>query len=341
MKIQALIFVVLLAFAYAESAIEVLPGKPIVNAKYDEHHEHREHHEHHKHPDHKKCKIKGFKSAEEILEKDRCLLRVFEQRGEEGWCPKEFEKIGNYCYKKCPKGFKTVGKICIEECKKGLIDQGEYCKKPETYERKCYPCDKKEKCEEDSETGKCEKFGDKHCVACKPGYHPVGCCLCVPDCKKCPKEYKKKIIKREHTKLFCKDHLKLFRRKCYPKCKRGFHGKGPLCFPKCPKGLIKCGWFCVKPKCFLCNGHTDKVLKEVGHLLLFLEGHHNEFKLNLKDIIKHAEKKCKDLSPKKKKLCEAKIFKLVKLLPGKHRGKWSKMEVCKVKYHHHKKPHVA
>jgi hypothetical protein len=298
MKVLTLIFIVLLAFAYAES---------------------------------EECKLKGITSAKKIF-KESCMLKAIKQKGVLPKCDLPIWKpVGKLCCKDCPKGYLTVGKLCIEKCPKGMIDAGEKCKKPEEYTRKGFTCE--EKCKKEAEVKRCEKFDELFYPECKKGFHPVGCCLCVPDCPETPNTFVKKVIKRICKKPECKKDEVLFKGKCYPKCPKKFDGKGPICWAKeCPKGRERCGFFCVKPGCDLCNRHTNKVLKEVGFLIRFLQPKSgSNFFVDKVEVKKHAKNKCKDLSPKKKAKCLKKINKLLKVIPNKKAGKWFKMEICPLK----------
>ena len=277
-----------------------------------------------------KCHKKGLKDGGDCF-KDACMLKAIKQKGEKPTCKKGWKLIGGYCYDKCPKGYKTVGKVCIEECKKCLIDEGDKCVEPKSYSRKPgYPCDKKEECEEHSETEKCEKFGNKYYPTCKKGWHPVGCCICVPDCPVC-KGYIKKIIKRARERPTCKPKTYLVKGKCYPKCPKGLQGKGHLCWEECPEGKEQCGFFCVVPKCCKCNRDTDRVLKELGLFILFIQNDGKPMVLDKALIKKHWEEKCKDLSKEKKEACEDKIERLLELIPGKVKGKDFVIDVCKAR----------
>ena len=42
---------------------------------------------------------------------------------------------------------------------------------------------------------------------------------------------------------------------CYPFCKSGFHGNGPVCWENCPADTFECGALCVDEK----GGCTDMV----------------------------------------------------------------------------------
>jgi len=279
----------------------------------------------------KVCKGKGFWSAKKIIKKS-CLIESYPRKCfEPHKCEKDEELIGHKCYPKCKGGYKTVGLTCVQECPKKLIDKGDFCKKPEIYKRTPgFPCNKKHECEEKSKTGLCEKFEELYYQKCKHGYHPVGCCICVPDCKKYPEGFKKHIYKRVGHLPKCEKDTKLVNGKCCPKCKKGFKGYGPLCYGECPRGLERCGVFCVKPGCILCNTHTNHVLMEVGLLIRYLiPGSAKEIKLNKKKIREHAVKKCLKLGKKKAERCLMKLKKLMKVIPKGKSGKPFELKKCK------------
>ena len=120
-------------------------------------------------------------------------------------CKEGEEKSGELCYPKCKPGYYGVGPVCWEQCPPGWNDYGVGCNK---YPPKA-PCpagmrddgtscwldtygrgtgwgnygwgwdETLRRCERGEGT-QCEWYGLVAYPKCKPGYQPVGCCLCEP-----------------------------------------------------------------------------------------------------------------------------------------------------------------
>ncbi|EGR31758.1 hypothetical protein IMG5_102580 [Ichthyophthirius multifiliis] len=106
---------------------------------------------------------------------------------------KKCEPYGAIAYPKCPEGQYNVGCcLCAQLCPQGFTDQGLFCAKAAPYGRGAGYAWKfgdsfnlnnaLQRCEKDNSQYGCEKSGLLIYPKCKPGFHPVGCCICSPDC---------------------------------------------------------------------------------------------------------------------------------------------------------------
>lgn len=75
---------------------------------------------------------------------------------------------------------------------------------------------------------------------CRTGFHPVGCCVCSPDC---PAGWTDDgaFCRRAG---YCDPNEDKDGALCYPKCRDGFSGAGPVCWKSCPAGYKDLGAFC-------------------------------------------------------------------------------------------------
>lgn len=106
------------------------------------------------------------------------------------------------------------------------------------------------RCEAAHGRGKCEKYGLVVYPKCKPGYHNVGCCICRPSVPNC-----RALGMNGGLDLSCAKYIKIGTPHaascppgkvkdaglCYPPCKQGYHGVGPVCWGSPPKNWIDCG----------------------------------------------------------------------------------------------------
>ena len=287
------------------------------------------------------CTKKFIGEAQKILKKS-CLLTSY-LRGE-GFlptkCHKGEEKSGDQCFKKCKKGYSGAGPLCLQNCPPLYHDTGDFCHKPSPYSRgPGYLISQKHVCKIESPTRKCKRFGQLYYPTCQFGFHAVGCCVCAPNCDPeigCHKNgFKKRFYVRGPGKmLVCPHGKQMHDGLCYPECKKGYSGVGPVCWGECPKHLTRCGFFCTKKGC-LCTKKTDIVLRELGNFMISLMHHgflpFGKLIVTKEMIIKTTWKNCKK-NHIKKKICMKKIKALLKIIPGIKRGKKFMMPIC-----HHKK----
>lgn len=152
------------------------------------------------------------------------------------------------CYSKCPAGFNGVGPVCWQPCPSGFRDDGVSCAKPAAYGRGAgYPWQFGDgvndsgmfsRCEKDHGRGRCEKDGAIVYPKCRAGFHKVGCCICSPNCPSgmtdagvtCTKQTQTRGVgKPIHA---CPDSMDKDGALCYPKCRDGFTGVGPVCWER-------------------------------------------------------------------------------------------------------------
>ncbi|RHY20596.1 hypothetical protein DYB32_009998 [Aphanomyces invadans] len=170
-------------------------------------------------------------------------------------CKEDEEAYGALCYPKCREGYEKVG-CCI--CRKkgcsgveGVTDIGVSCTKPAAYGRGAgYALWQEDKCKNEN-GGTCEKNGLMWYPQCKDGFHPVGCCICSPDCPDgttddgafCRKDWYS--VGVGVSRWGCPAGKEKSGALCYPPCALDFIGSGPVCLPKCNGATpFHCGLFC-------------------------------------------------------------------------------------------------
>ncbi len=192
-------------------------------------------------------------------------------------CANGMEKDGLLCYPRCNEGYGAAGPVCWAKCPPGFTDIGAFCQKPGPYGRGAgYPWKfgdgfnldgAWERCRRDNPQG-CEKYGEIIYPKCKPGYHAVGCCVCSPDCPPGWTDTGTGCTKPSYGRgagepMVCRAGLEKDAALCYPPCKPGFHGVGPVCWQDIPPGWINCGAACAKSEAECAMTVSDQVLSTV------------------------------------------------------------------------------
>ena len=152
-------------------------------------------------------------------------------------CGPNEEQNGALCYPKCRAGYDGVGPVCWQTCPAGFRNDGAYCAKPEPYGRGAgYVLWDEEKCKR--ENGQCEKEGALWYPKCKVGFHNVGCCICSPNCPADMTDIGVSCQKNSYGRTAgtplhaCPDGHEKDGALCYPQCKPGYKGVGPVCWEK-------------------------------------------------------------------------------------------------------------
>jgi hypothetical protein len=150
-------------------------------------------------------------------------------------CGSDEEQDGALCYPQCEAGYSGVGPVCWQQCPDNLRDDGAFCAKPEPYGRGVgYVLWDRSKCE--SEHGACEQNGALWYPVCQTGYHNVGCCICSPDCPEGMTDVGVSCTKQSYGRTAgvplhaCSEGYERDGALCYPQCKAGFKGVGPVCW---------------------------------------------------------------------------------------------------------------
>jgi len=173
-------------------------------------------------------------------------------------CAPGQDRIGLLCYDKCPAGMKRMGFDCHSVCPSGMRDDGLYCRAAEYGRGAGYPWklgDKplsldaaRRRCVAANPQG-CEKYGEIIYPKCSPGYSPFGCCICRPKVPNCAA-----LGLNSGIDLSCGKKIKIGNPVtgtcpgqdkdaglCYPKCRPGYTGIGPVCWGQPPPGWVICG----------------------------------------------------------------------------------------------------
>jgi hypothetical protein len=173
------------------------------------------------------------------------------------------------CYPKCPPGYAGVGPVCWQSCPSGFRDDGGFCAKPAAYTLRGneYPWkfgDKafsldgaRSRCTSANPQG-CQKLGEIIYPNCKTGFSTIGL-ECSPVCPpgfgtdigvSCTKKTSNRgagVLSSCGPGLI-RDETGGPAGLCYPQCKTGFSGVGPVCWQACSNGLQDCGAGCATSK---------------------------------------------------------------------------------------------
>ncbi len=165
-------------------------------------------------------------------------------------CNPDEHKSGLVCYPQCRSGFTGSAFVCWANCPSGFHDIGMFCQKPRAYGRgPGYVLWKQGKCNREHSEG-CERHGGIYYPRCRSGFHAVGCCICTPNCPSGMRDTGTGCAKQSYTRgaghiLRCRPGLEQNGLLCYPPCKSGYKGIGPVCWRICPAGTTQCGVFCL------------------------------------------------------------------------------------------------
>lgn len=173
-------------------------------------------------------------------------------------CAPGQDRIGLLCYNKCPANTKRFGFDCHSVCPSGMRDDGLFCRAAEYGRGAGYPWkfgDKplsldaaRRRCAAANPQG-CEKHGEIIYPKCRPGYSAFGCCICRPNKPNCAAlglnpgvdlSCAKKVTIGNPVTGSCPGQDK-DAGLCYPKCRPGYSGVGPVCWGQPPTGWVNCG----------------------------------------------------------------------------------------------------
>lgn len=168
------------------------------------------------------------------------------------------EGIGLLCYSKCPANSQRFGVDCHTVCPSGMEDQGLFCRAKEYGRGAGFPIEfgefngdgMRRRCEAKHGRGNCEINGLIYYPKCKAGYSNFGCCMCrpkVPDCGalgmnpgmdlSCAKV----VTIGDPETGTCAAGEEKDGGLCYPQCKAGYTGVGPVCWASPPSSWVECG----------------------------------------------------------------------------------------------------
>lgn len=179
-------------------------------------------------------------------------------------CPNGWERTGAdlLCYPKCKAGFTGVGPVCWQDCPSNFRNDGATCAKPAAYGRGAgFPWEFGDplndsgmfkRCEAKSGRGNCEKNGAVVYPKCKAGFRNEGCCICTPTCPAGMTDTGVSCVKQSYGRgvgkgATCPAGMEqdMTGGLCYPQCKQGSAGVGPVCWSSCPKDFpVNCGAAC-------------------------------------------------------------------------------------------------
>ena len=178
-------------------------------------------------------------------------------------CPAGFERTGAdlLCYPVCRAGFSGVGPVCWGTCPAGFRNDGAFCAKPEAYGRGTgfayVPVFEsrdtaRERCEREHGAGNCERNLEMYYPVCKAGFKEFGSNICSPVCPagmtdigvSCAKpSYGRGVGEGATCRVGMQQDFK--GGLCYPQCRAGTEGVGPVCWHGCPAAYpVNCGAAC-------------------------------------------------------------------------------------------------
>jgi hypothetical protein len=143
---------------------------------------------------------------------------------------------------------KRVGFDCHSVCPAGMRDDGLFCRAAEYGRGAGYAIWNEAKCNRENKQG-CEKNGALWYPKCKPGYEAFGCCICRPKRPNCAAlglkpgidlSCAKNVIIGNPQTGSCPGQQK-DAGLCYPICRTGFAGVGPVCWGQPPPNWSECG----------------------------------------------------------------------------------------------------
>lgn len=173
--------------------------------------------------------------------------------GEGMICGPGKEQRAGLCYASCGSGWRGEATVCYQDCPNGYSDDGLYCGKPQPYGRGAgYPAWDMGRCEADHGQDGCEWHGAIIYPKCAAGFHATGCCVCSPDCPagwedigvSCKKPARNRGVGTVVDS--CPAGSERDGALCYPGCREGFNGVGPMCWGQCPAGYVDDGATCRK-----------------------------------------------------------------------------------------------
>lgn len=166
-------------------------------------------------------------------------------------CPKGQVKSGLLCYEMPPgknaNDYKVIAGVAWAKCKWGN-DGGSFCTKPGEYGRGAgYALWDKDKCFRENSQG-CEQNGAMYYPKCASSHHPVGCCICSPNCPPNTTDIgamcNKDTFVMPPKPAICKLDQDMDAGLCYNKCSKHSSGVGPVCWGQCQAGMVDCGAMC-------------------------------------------------------------------------------------------------
>lgn len=141
-------------------------------------------------------------------------------------CPAGHEMDGALCYPDCRANYNGVGPVCWEICAAGYTDDGATCRRDvHIFAKNSSGCPPLNLC----------------CASCPAGYVDDGCF-----CRRPAHIYGKDSYGRGagDPPSVCLMGAELDAGLCYPYCREGYSGVGPVCWEDCPPDFIDDGAFC-------------------------------------------------------------------------------------------------
>ncbi len=148
-------------------------------------------------------------------------------------CAHGQQRIGALCYDRCRSGWQSRGFACEEPCRAGYNDDGLTCHRPLRIVG--------------ADTSQCPWWDAcgltfaRGCSRCPAGYINDGC-----TCRRPPHIYGQPRYERApHIANRCDAGDEMDAGLCYPRCRSGFYGVGPVCWSECPDHAgVDCGALC-------------------------------------------------------------------------------------------------
>ena len=170
-------------------------------------------------------------------------------------CDSTMDKNGALCYPKCKAGYSGAGPVCWQTCPSGYVDTGAFCHVDKALTKSGeWSC---------PEWYSCRKV-------CPTGYTNAGlfCALTTPSNPPGWKGDGLDLIKDSYGRgagyvMSCTADQEKDGALCYPKCKAGYNGVGPVCWQTCGADKVECGVGCAKDKTSCAMSTVDMVVSPI------------------------------------------------------------------------------
>ena len=209
-------------------------------------------------------------------------------------CEQGWEQNGALCYPLCRDNFGGVGPVCWENCPSRYTDTGADCLKPSAYGRGAGYTSEHSCVNDNKDKPKgCEEWGLLWYPKCDDGFHYFGCCVCSPDCPSDMPDIGVSCQKNSYGRgvgkpLGCASDEEMSGLLCYPPCRNGYSGNGPVCWENCPSGKHECGALCTDTADTCTDNVKDIVSNVVGIAVDVAIAAITGSPINMLDIIKKA-----------------------------------------------------
>jgi hypothetical protein len=159
-------------------------------------------------------------------------------------CGPNREYRGGLCWEPCKDGYAGASGMCWQRCPDGFRDDGAFCFKPEPLGRG--PGLTGRGCNDRFGYGNCVKRGLLWYRRCPSGFREAGVLVCSPSCPGGMTDIGISCAKKSYVSdgggvpTGCPAGHERDTGLCYPNCRSGYAGVGPVCWGRCPINMDDC-----------------------------------------------------------------------------------------------------